>query len=56
MAKLPVMPVPASFRFQQVDAGEVAGRLVELTLGTPAGLVPDMTWPRVYGMANLLGA
>jgi uncharacterized protein YbjT (DUF2867 family) len=54
MAKLPVIPVPAGFRFQPVDAGEVAGRLVELALGTPAGLVPDMGGPRVYRMADLL--
>jgi hypothetical protein len=54
MTKLPVIPVPAGFRFQPVDAGEVAGRLVELTLGTPAGLVPDMGGPRVYGVADLL--
>ncbi len=52
MAKLPVIRVPAGFRFQPVDAGEVAGRLVELTLGTPAGLVPDMGGPRVYGVAE----
>jgi uncharacterized protein YbjT (DUF2867 family) len=54
MAKLPVIPVPVGFRFQPVDAGEVAARLVELALGTPAGLVPDMGGPRVYGMAALL--
>jgi uncharacterized protein YbjT (DUF2867 family) len=54
MAKLPVIPVPAGVRFQPVDAGEVAARLVELTLGQPAGLVPDMAGPRVYGMADLL--
>ena len=54
MAKLPVIPVPAAFRFQPVDAGEVAARLVELTLGKPAGLVPDMGGPRVYGAAELL--
>ena len=54
MAKLPLMPVPAGFRFQPVAAGEVAGRLVELTLGPPAGLVPDMGGPRVYAMADLL--
>ena len=46
MAKLPVIPVPAGFRFQPVDAGEVAARLVELTLGKPSGLVPDMAGPR----------
>jgi uncharacterized protein YbjT (DUF2867 family) len=54
MAKLPVIPVAAGFRFQPVDAGEVAARLVELALGTPAGLAPDMAGPRVYGMADLL--
>jgi hypothetical protein len=32
----------------------VAARLVELALGTPAGLVPDMAGPRVYGMAELI--
>jgi uncharacterized protein YbjT (DUF2867 family) len=54
MAKLPVIPVPAGFRFQPVDTGEVAARLVELTLGTPAGLVPDMGGPRMCGVADLL--
>src|SRR5918999_5468924 len=54
MAKLPVVPIPAGFRFQPVEADEVAARLVELTLGEPAGLVPDMGGPRVYGAADLL--
>lgn len=54
MTRLPVIPVPAGFRFQPVDAGEVAARLVELALGTPAGLVPDLAGPRVYTIADLL--
>jgi uncharacterized protein YbjT (DUF2867 family) len=54
MTKLPVIPVPAGFRFQPVDAGEVAARLVELALGTPAGLAPDIAGPRVYTVAALL--
>ena len=54
MAKLPVIPVPSGFRFQPVDPGDVEARLVELTLGEPAGLVPDMGGPRVYGAAELL--
>ena len=54
MARLPLIPVPAGFRFQPVDAGEVAARLVELAFGTPAGLVPDMAGPRVYEMAELI--
>src|SRR5829696_8452075 len=54
MAKLPVIPLPAGFRFQPVDAGDVSARLVELTLGEPVGLVPDMGGPRVYDVAELL--
>jgi uncharacterized protein YbjT (DUF2867 family) len=54
MARLPVIPVAAGFRFQPIDAGEVAAKLVELALGRPAGLVPDVAGPRVYGMAELL--
>jgi uncharacterized protein YbjT (DUF2867 family) len=54
LAKLPVIPVPAGFRFQPVDAGEVAARLVELSLGKPSGLVPDIAGPRVYEMNELL--
>ncbi len=54
MARLPVIPVPTGVRFQPVDAGEVADRLAELALGSPAGLVPDLAGPRVYGMATLL--
>jgi len=54
LAKLPVVPIPAGFRVQPVEADEVAARLVELTLGEPAGRVPDMGGPRVYGAAELL--
>ena len=40
------MPVPAGFLTQPVDAGEVAARLVELTLGEPAAetLIGARTW------------
>ncbi len=54
MARLPVMPVPGGFRFQPIHTGEVAARLVELALGPPAGLVPDVAGPRVYEMATLV--
>jgi uncharacterized protein YbjT (DUF2867 family) len=54
MARLPVVPVMAGVRFQPVDAGEVAARLVELALDGPAGLVPDIAGPRVYGMDELV--
>ena len=54
LAKLPIVPLPAGFRVQPVDADEVAARLVELTLDEPTGLVPDMGGPRVYDAAELL--
>jgi len=54
LAKLPVIPVPTGVRFQPIDAGDVAARLVELSLGTPSGLVPDMGGPRTYDMAELV--
>jgi uncharacterized protein YbjT (DUF2867 family) len=54
LAKMPVVPVAAGVRFQPVDAGDVATRLAELSLGKPAGLVPDIAGPRVYGMEELV--
>jgi uncharacterized protein YbjT (DUF2867 family) len=54
MTKLPLIPAPAGFSFQPVDAGEVAARLGELALGSPAGPVPAMAGPRVYEAAELL--
>jgi uncharacterized protein YbjT (DUF2867 family) len=54
MAKLPVIPLPAGARFQPVEADEVAARLVELALGAPAGLVPDIAGPKIYTTAELL--
>jgi uncharacterized protein YbjT (DUF2867 family) len=54
MAKLPVVPVPSGVRFQPVDADDVAARLVELALGEPAGLVPDIAGPRTYAMSDLV--
>jgi uncharacterized protein YbjT (DUF2867 family) len=54
MAKLPVIPVLAGIRFQPVDAELVADRLVELALGKPSGLVPDIAGPRAYEMAELV--
>jgi uncharacterized protein YbjT (DUF2867 family) len=53
MAAMPVIPVPGGLRFQPVDARDVAARLAELALGEPAGRVPDLAGPQVYGMADL---
>jgi uncharacterized protein YbjT (DUF2867 family) len=54
MAKLPVVPVPAATRFQPVDTDEVAARVVELALGSPAGLVAELAGPRVSSFADLV--
>ena len=54
MAQLPLIPVPAGFRFQPVAADEVATRLVELALGAPAGLVAPIAGPQAYDMAELV--
>ena len=54
LARMPVITVPAGVRFQPVDGAEVAGRMVELALGAPAGLVPDLGGPQVCAMADLV--
>ena len=54
MARLPVCPVPSGLQAQPIDAGEVAARLVDLALGAPAGLVPDLAGPEVHGLDDLI--
>jgi len=54
LAKLPLVPAPKGFRLQPVDAGDVAARLTELALARPAGLVPDLGGPRIYGFSELM--
>jgi uncharacterized protein YbjT (DUF2867 family) len=54
MSKLPVVPLPAGFRFQPVDGGEVADNLVQLALGAPAGQAPDIAGPKIYDAEYLL--
>jgi uncharacterized protein YbjT (DUF2867 family) len=54
LARLPVVPSFAGVRFQPIDTGEVADRLVELALDRPAGLVPEMGGPRIYPMTDLI--
>jgi uncharacterized protein YbjT (DUF2867 family) len=56
LAKLPVIPAPAGTRFQPVEATEVAGRMAELALGEPSGLVPDLAGPKIYTVAELVNS
>ena len=54
MAKMPVVPAPSGFKFQPIDADEVAARLVDLALADSAGLVPEIGGPQVYEMSELV--
>lgn len=53
MGAMPVVPAPGGLRWQPVDSREVAERLVELTLGRPAGRVADLAGPEVHSLADL---
>jgi uncharacterized protein YbjT (DUF2867 family) len=53
MAKAPILLAPGGVRWQPVASHEVAARLVELTLGNPAGRVPDLAGPRIYTLEEL---
>jgi uncharacterized protein YbjT (DUF2867 family) len=52
-ARLPVMPLPAGFRFQPIDTGDVADRLAGLALAPPQGRVADMGGPQVLDVRQL---
>lgn len=52
--RIPVAAVvPKGFLLQPIDAGEVAGRLVDLALSGPAGRVPDVGGPEVRTATEL---
>jgi uncharacterized protein YbjT (DUF2867 family) len=51
-----VAPIPKGWLLQPIEADEVAGRLVELALGLPAGRVPDVGGPEVRTLASLTRA
>lgn len=53
LGRSPVLPVP-TMRTQPVAAAEVAGALVDLVLGEPKGLVPDLAGPEVLQMPDLV--
>lgn len=53
LAALPIMAVPAGFRFQPVDVRDVGARLADLALAEPAARVPDIAGPEVLPVAEL---
>jgi len=52
--RMPIMVVPNGFLGQPIDAGEVAGRMVELALSDPAGRVPDIGGPEVRTVTDIV--
>ena len=54
LERMPVMIVPNGFPGQPIDAGEVAGRLVELVLSDPAGRVADIGGPEVRTVVDIV--
>ncbi len=51
--RIPIMMTPRGFLLQPIDIGEVADRLVELSLSEPAGRVPDIGGPEVKTLPDL---
>lgn len=53
LMRLPVLPVPSPLKFQPVDTGEVAERLVNSAVTAPAGRAPDFGGPRILTAREL---
>lgn len=56
LAHLPIIPLPKGFRFQPIDAGEVADHLVSLVAAGAANRVPDIGGPQVRTVEDLARA
>ncbi|KUM71641.1 SDR family oxidoreductase [Streptomyces curacoi] len=56
LSKSPVMLLPAGVKDQPIEVAEVADRLAELALGSPAGRVEDMGGPEVRTLDALARA
>ncbi len=50
--RMPVMAVPRGLPGQAIDSGEVADRLVEISLSEPLGRAPDVGGPEVRTLAD----
>jgi uncharacterized protein YbjT (DUF2867 family) len=50
---LPEIPVPTGLRFQSIDVGEVADRLVALFERGPSGHVPDLGGPQILSIEEM---
>ncbi len=56
LTRLPIVPAPHRWRFQPVDVGEVADRLVAAVGAGPAGRLPDVGGPDVLSVVELARA
>jgi len=54
--RLPVAPIPTSFNFQLIDAGEVAERIVSDIAQGPSGRLPDIGGPKVQRLGEIARA
>lgn len=53
LMRLPVLLTPGGLRFEPVHVDEVAARLTDLALGSPAGRVPDLAGPEILTIRQL---
>jgi uncharacterized protein YbjT (DUF2867 family) len=51
-----VLPIPKSFKFQPIDTGEVADRMVEDAVKGPIGRLPDLGGPEVLTFGEMAKA
>ena len=54
--RLRVAPLPKSFKFQPIDSGEVADRMVDCAAKGPSGRLPDLGGPEVRTLGDLASA
>ncbi len=53
LMRFPVAVVPTDFRFQPIDGGEVADRMVEYAAEGPSGQLPELGGPEVHALGDL---
>jgi uncharacterized protein YbjT (DUF2867 family) len=53
LTRLPIVPLPADFRFQPCDPRDVAAWLSRAVAAGPAGRLPDFAGPAVYTLGDL---
>lgn len=54
LARMPLSLVPRGLRFEPVHVDELSARLLELTIGDPAGRVADIVGPEILDIPQLL--